>query len=348
MSPRIVDDAPLADLNTFHVSASARRLVVLDHEDQLPQALAACAGFPARRVLGGGSNVLFAGDFDGAILLVRTRGRRLIPNPSGNPQETVVAVQAGEPWDATVQWSLDQGLPGLENLAMIPGSAGAAAIQNIGAYGLELSSVFESLRAISLDDGSIREFDAAACRFGYRDSVFKQTGGDSWLILELRLRLGSARRPVLEYSELKAVFANEPDTPSAQRIAQAVRAIRARKLPDPAVLGNAGSFFKNPIVSRHDAEALQAREPGLPAHPASNPSATDLVKLSAGWLIDQCGWKGHRAGDAGVHEAHALVLVNHGHASGKEILDLALRIRSSVHDRFGVWLEPEPIIIGGL
>ncbi len=344
---RIIENAPLQRLNTLGVSARARRLVVLEDERQLPEAIEATRGFHARCILGGGSNVLFASDFDGAILLVRTRGRSRIEDPS--PQAdgcSLVRVQAGEPWDDTVQWSLAQGLAGLENLAMIPGSTGAAVIQNIGAYGLEICERFDSLRAIDLDSGEIRHFTQADCGFGYRDSVFKRPGGERWLVLELVLRVGVGLGPVLSYGELRARFADQVASPSAIEIDRAVREIRSSKLPDPAVLGNAGSFFKNPVVGRAQAAKLALREPGLPIYPAG--SGTDQAKLSAGWLIDRCGWKGVRNGDAGVHAAHALVLVNHGSASGRELLDLAGLIRDSVHGRFGIWLEPEPVIVGRL
>ncbi len=353
---RIVENAPLERLNTFGVSARARRLIVLEDERQLPEALEAMHGFHARCVVGGGSNVLFAGDFDGAILLVRTRGLTRVDKADAVDGAdgadgacaslSLIRAQAGEPWDSTVQWSLGQGLAGLENLAMIPGSTGAAAIQNIGAYGVELCDRFHSLRAIDMDSGEIRHFTPADCRFGYRDSVFKQAGGQRWLILELILRVGHGMRPVLSYGELQALFPNPDQPPAAIEIDRAVRAIRARKLPDPAVLGNAGSFFKNPVVAAPIADELARREPGLPIY--SIAPDTQLVKLSAGWLIDRCGWKGVRQGDAGVHAAHALVLVNHGTATGRELLNLAELIRSSVHARFGIWLEPEPAIVGRL
>ena len=373
MSLRLLENASLAGLNTFGVAARARRLVTLEDERDLPQALAALAGGP-RLVLGAGSNVLFAGDFDGTILLMRTRGRRVLTGTHDTHDPTLarIALAAGESWDGAVAWALEQGLAGLENLAMIPGTCGAAAIQNIGAYGVELCERFDSLRAVDTDSGEVREFTRQDCRFGYRDSLFKQTQGRHWLILELRLRVGPGHRPVLHYGELASAIAADggpAGEPAAARIAAAVRAIRSRKLPDPAVLGNAGSFFKNPVVSAEVARNLLAREPAMPAHPvnesatkerrapsvpdssttaARSPAAREAdMKLSAGWLIERCGWKGYRQGDAGVHAAHALVLVNHGQASGREIAALAERIRHSVHERYGVWLEPEPSIIGG-
>jgi UDP-N-acetylmuramate dehydrogenase len=343
MPLRITDNAPLDALNTFGVSARARRLVELDDPADLPAALAALVGAPARLVLGGGSNLLLAGDFDGTVLRMRTRGRQRQPAAIGEE----VSLQAGESWDEAVRWTLDQGLAGLENLAMIPGTCGAAAIQNIGAYGVELAERFAGLWAVDLDTGRQQAFTPEACRFGYRDSVFKQPGGERWLILRLRLRVGPQFAPVLSYAPLAAAFAGRSATPSAAEVATEVRRIRASRLPDPARIGNAGSFFKNPVVNAALAQALHERHPGMPMHPGGSSLSDAPVKLSAGWLIEQCGWKGHRDGDAGVHADHALVLVNHGRASGAELLRLAMAIRASVHERFGLWLEPEPRIVGG-
>ncbi|MBU6272450.1 MAG: UDP-N-acetylenolpyruvoylglucosamine reductase, partial [Betaproteobacteria bacterium] len=185
------------------------------------------------------------------------------------------------------------------------------------------------------------------CRFGYRDSVFKQPGGERWLILSLTLRVGPQFAPMLSYAPLAAAFAGCATPPSAAAVAAEVRRIRASRLPDPARIGNAGSFFKNPVIGAALGQALRERHPGLPMHPEGGTAGEARVKLSAGWLIEQCGWKGHRIGDAGVHADHALVLVNHGHASGAELLTLAMAIRDSVHERFGLWLEPEPRIVGG-
>ena len=343
MALRITDNAPLDALNTFGVSARARRLVELDHLADLPAALGALAGEPTRLVLGGGSNLLLAADFDGTVLRMRTRGRQWQPAAIG----AEVSLQAGESWDEAVRWTLAQGLPGLENLAMIPGTCGAAAIQNIGAYGVELAERFAGLTAVDLDTGLQQDFTAEACRFGYRDSVFKQPGGERWLILSLRLRAGPQFAPVLSYAPLAAAFAGHAGAPSAVAVAAEVRRIRAARLPDPARIGNAGSFFKNPVVSAELGQALRERHPDMPMYPGALAAPEAGMKLSAGWLIEQCGWKGHRSGDAGVHADHALVLVNHGHASGAQLLRLAMAIRASVHERFGLWLEPEPRIIGG-
>jgi UDP-N-acetylmuramate dehydrogenase len=334
-------DAPLGSLNSFGIRATARTLWRIESaEDAAPLARrlrAEGSGVPF--VLGGGSNLLIAGDLDGPVLQVAIHGRRIVEDDG---DRVVVEAGAGESWDALVRWTLAQRAWGLENLALIPGTAGASPIQNIGAYGVELQERFDSLDAIDLLTGEARRFDAADCAFGYRDSVFKHGDGGRWLVVTVRLAL--SRRPGLrlDYGEIRDELARGGvAAPTPVDVADAVSAIRRRKLPDPAVLGNAGSFFKNPLVDPTTAEALRAREPGLPCWPAG-----DRVKLSAAWMIDRCGWKGHRDGDAGVHAAHALVLVNHGHATGAELLSLGRRVAGSVAERFGVRLEPEPRIVG--
>ncbi|RPH42550.1 MAG: UDP-N-acetylmuramate dehydrogenase [Burkholderiales bacterium] len=334
-------DAPLGGLNTFGIRARARVLWRIAALDELPAVLRAvredAGGEPL--VLGGGSNLLITGDVDRPVLQVALPGRRIL---EGDDDSVLIEAGAGESWDGLVRWSLAQGLSGLENLALIPGTAGAAPIQNIGAYGVEQRDVFDSLDAVDLHAGAARRFDAAECAFGYRDSLFKHAGGSRWLITAVRYRLPRRPRLHLDYGEIREELGRAGRSePTAVDVADAVTAIRRRKLPDPAVLGNAGSFFKNPLLDPAQAQALIAREPGLPAWPAG-----DRVKLSAAWMIDRCGWKGHRDGDAGVHAAHALVLVNHGGASGAEVLTLARRIRDSVQSRFGVALEPEPVLVG--
>ena len=336
-----VDDAPLGTLNTFGIRATARALWTLTDPadiDALLPALHAEADGPLL-VIGGGSNLLITGDLGQPVLRVAIPGRRIVEDRGDS---VIVEAGAGESWDGFVRWTLGLGLAGLENLALIPGTVGAAPIQNIGAYGVELRDVFDSLDAVDLQTGAHRRFDSADCAFGYRDSVFKQPGGARWLVVAVRLRL--SRRPVLhlDYGDLREELARAGIArPGPTDVADAVSAIRRRRLPDPAVLGNAGSFFKNPLVQPAVATALQAREPGLPAWPAG-----DLTTLSAAWMIERCGWKGRREGDAGVHAAHALVLVNHGTATGAELLALARRIRDSVRERFGVEIEPEPVVVG--
>lgn len=341
-----VAGAPLAALNTFGIAATARELWRLERVDEVAPLLATlrAAGElddPARwpLVLGGGSNLLIAGDLAQPVLQVAIGGRQL---GDDDGETVVVQAGAGESWDGLVRWTLAQRAWGLENLALIPGTVGASPIQNIGAYGVELRDRFDSLDAVDLRTGTMRRFDAPECAFGYRDSVFKQAGGSRWMVVTVRLRL--QRRPSLslDYGEIRDELARAGVAePSPRAVADAVTAIRRRKLPDPAVLGNAGSFFKNPVVSPDQADALRLREPGLPAWPVG-----DRVKLSAAWMIDRCGWKGFRDGDAGVHAAHALVLVNHGAATGAQLLALARRIQDSVHERFGVRLEAEPVVVG--
>ncbi len=334
----ILENAELAELNSFGVAASAARLVSFDDPADVGEALEASGGHGARLVIGAGSNLLFTAAFEGTILRVCTTGRRILDDGPGG---TLVEAEAGEPWDAFVRWTLAQGLCGLENLSLIPGSVGASPIQNIGAYGVEMRDTFAGLTAIDLSTGITREFDPAQCCFEYRDSLFKHPDGRRWLILRVRFRLSREPRLQLDYGDLRTELARANcDMPTPADVARAVTALRRRRLPDPAMLGNAGSFFKNPVVPRAQAEAMRERYPDLPVWPAAAGA-----KISAAWTIEHCGWKGVREGDAGVHAEHALVLVNHGHATGAQLLALAMRIRSSVMDTFGVLLEPEPLIV---
>jgi UDP-N-acetylmuramate dehydrogenase len=294
-------------------------------------------------VLGGGSNLVLTKDIEAVVLKVEVRGLRLVAE---QPDAWIVEAGAGERWHDTVAWSLEHGWPGLENLALIPGSVGAAPVQNIGAYGVELKDRFHSLDAVDLVTGRSVTLDAAACRFGYRDSVFKHEGfgglaGKS-VITRVRFRLPRPWQPVLGYLDLDRRRAEtgiaEPD---AQTIFDWVCAIRRAKLPDPAVIGNAGSFFKNPVVSAEQCRDIIGRDPEIVHYPMPDGSC----KLAAGWLIDACGWKGKTVGRAGVYEKQALVLVNRGGASGAEVVTLARAIQESVYGRFGIRLEPEPVIV---
>jgi len=336
----IEHDFPLQSLNTFGIAASARAYLRVTAPVQLQEVLRdpALAAMP-RLVLGGGSNIVLTGEYVDALVLHMALSGRSIGAQQGDTVPVTAA--AGENWHAFVEWTLAQGLGGLENLALIPGTVGAAPIQNIGAYGLEVRDVFQSATVFDSATGKTFNIDREACRFGYRDSIFKQPEGKAWIVLDVTFALPAAGRwqPNLRYAELAQAVTDAAPTP--RQLADAVIAIRRRKLPDPQVIGNAGSFFKNPVVSSDACQALLLRYPGLVHHAQADGSE----KLAAGWLIDQCGWKGKRLGAAGVYEKQALVLVNHGGASGADVTALARAIQADVLKRFGVQLEPEPIFI---
>lgn len=335
---RLLQPADLRPRNTFGVAASARRLVEVSEVAALPQALAMLGDDARPLLIGGGSNLLFAGEAGDALAIVDAR--RSVVSDDG--EQVVVRAAAGADWHGFVLWTLAQELGGLENLALIPGTIGAAPIQNIGAYGVEVGGCVVAVEAFDQDRRRVVRLDADACRFGYRDSLFKQQP-DRWIVTAVEFSLHRFAEPVLDYAGLRDTLAARGiHAPRPLDVAEAVIDIRRSKLPDPAVIGNAGSFFKNPIVPGAQAAALVAAHAGIPVFAAGE----GLRKLSAAWLIDQCGWKGKREGDAGVAEGHALVLVNHGRASGAELLALARRIAASVQMRFGVALEPEPRIVG--
>jgi UDP-N-acetylmuramate dehydrogenase len=339
---RIIEHARLDARNTFGVRATAPMLVEVADVAALPELF----GYAMLRegpvlVLGGGSNLLFAGDPPGAALSLTAQGIGLVDE---NGTTAIVRADAGLGWHDCVLWTLGHGLCGLENLALIPGTVGAAPIQNIGAYGVEVRDCIHAVEAFDRRSGTFVRFTAGECAFAYRDSLFKRDP-EHYIVTAVEFALSRTPALKLDYAgigdELQAMGID--GAPRASQVAEAVIRIRRRKLPDPAVLGNAGSFFKNPIVPAATAELLLSAHPGMPAFRGSS---EDTRKLSAAWLIDQCGWKGHRDGDAGVSDAHALVLVNHGNATGAQLLALARRIAASVQERFGVAIEPEPRIIG--
>jgi UDP-N-acetylmuramate dehydrogenase len=330
----------LRTLNAFGLAAMAHTLVRIDGEATLrrvvdhPQ-----LGRAPKFVLGGGSNIVFTRDPQAVVLKIEVMGRRLVED---RPDAWIVEAGAGENWHDTVAWTLAQGWPGLENLALIPGMVGAAPVQNIGAYGVELRERFESLDLVDLVTGRTVTLGLDACHFGYRDSVFKQGLAGKSVITRVRFRLPKPWAPVLGYLELERRIAETGvASPDAQTIFDWVCSIRRAKLPDPAVIGNVGSFFKNPVVSVEQCRDIIGRDPEVVHYPL--PDGT--VKLAAGWLIDACGWKGKSIGRAGVYEKQALVLVNRGGASGAEVVTLARAIQESVYGRFGIRLEPEPIVI---
>ncbi|MDM7322384.1 MAG: UDP-N-acetylmuramate dehydrogenase [Gammaproteobacteria bacterium] len=324
--------------NTFRVEARARYFVTLEQLEEIPVLLAdeRLRTLP-RLILGGGSNVLFRDDFPGVVVRVALQGIELLDEDGSH---RLVRVAAGENWHDFVRWTVEQGWPGLENLSLIPGTVGAAPVQNIGAYGVELADVCEVVEAVELSTGETHTIDRAACRFAYRDSLFKQQAG-RWLITSVILRLPKRFAPRIDYPGVREALGAVDPTPLT--ISDAICAVRRAKLPGlaPGEPGSVGSFFKNPLVQAGQAEALRASYPGLPAW--SQPDGR--FKLSAAWLIEQCGWKGYREGDAGVYAKHALVLVNHGRATGAELWRLAEAIRSSVWERFGVSLTPEALIL---
>ena len=342
MSPELTIEPnyPLQALNTFGITAQAAAYVRITSTSQLQAALQdpALAGMP-RLVLGGGSNIVLTGDFAGAVLHMATTGVRLA---QASFDTILVTAAAGENWHAFVQWTLTQGVGGLENLSLIPGTVGAAPIQNIGAYGVEIKDVLHSVSVMHAGSGIVFDMDRAACRFGYRDSIFKHADGAELIVLEVTFALPAQWQPNLRYAELaQAVAEQQLDNPTAQQVADTVIAIRRRKLPDPAVIGNAGSFFKNPVVSKEHCAQLLERYPALVHH--AQPDGTE--KLAAGWLIDQCGWKGKNLGPAGVYPRQALVLVNNGGARGADITGLAEAIQKDVEAKYGVLLSPEPVFV---
>lgn len=333
-------DDRLDGCNTLGLPSRADRLIVARSERELVDQLRRIDSQEPLTVLGGGSNVVLRARLPGTVLLVRTRGLRL---EVASDARVLLTAAAGERWHDLVRYSLGQGLGGLENLALIPGSAGAAPIQNIGAYGVELADRFVGLRAFDRAIGRICRFDRAACAFGYRDSVFKSGAAGRYVILEVTL--GLSTRPLLEtgYPELRAeLLAMGRAAPCAVDVAEAVVRVRRRKLPDPRRFGNAGSFFKNPIVTADLARTLAQANPGLVMHETPD----GRMKLAAGQLIDRCGWKGRRQGAAGVWPRQALVLVNLGGARAPDLLRLAEEIQCDVRARFGVDLELEPQVLG--
>lgn len=335
----LIENAPLANRNTMRVAARASLLADIRDASKLPELL----DFPAVRnsrllVLGEGSNVLFTSDFDGTVLAMSTRGVQV----ESDGERALIAVAAGERWDDFVRWTLGQGYAGLENLILIPGTVGAAPIQNIGAYGCEVAEFVESVEAWDLRERRVVTLDHAACAFAYRDSLFKHEPG-RYIVTAVRFVLPRNRALRTDYAGINEHLARMGvDHPAPFHVAEAVVHLRTKKLPDPAVIGNAGSFFKNPVVDAALADSLKSRHPGLPVWP----QADGRSKLSAAWLIETAGLKGLREGDAGISNRHALVLVNHGKATGPQLWALAQRVMGVIQGQFGVQLEPEPVVVG--
>jgi UDP-N-acetylmuramate dehydrogenase len=336
---RIQQDVELRHLNTFHVAARARHFTEITAAEQLPALCSWLRQHPMPHMLiGQASNILFRQDYPGLIIEFNLKGVRV----EAQDEEGVdIAVNGGEIWHDFVRYSLRQEWYGLENLSLIPGTVGAAPVQNIGAYGVELSRFVRYVDAVELDTGLPRRFSAADCEFGYRASIFKQALRDRYLISCVGMRLSRKPAPVLDYPALRQALSAVPAAElTPERISDTVCAIRRSKLPDPASLGNAGSFFWNPQVSAARFAELRQDYPEIPGYPEG-----DHVKIPAAWLIERCGWKGFRDGDVGVHQDHALVLVNHGNATGAALVALSERIQASVAERFGIRLVPEVRIV---
>jgi UDP-N-acetylmuramate dehydrogenase len=336
----ISHDVSLQPFNTFGLAARACSYLRVTHPEQLARVAAdpALRALP-RLVLGGGSNLLLTRDVEALVLHMGLAGKDIVGE---TPSTTLVRARAGENWHGFVRWTLDQGLGGLENLSLIPGTVGASPIQNIGAYGAEVKDVFHALTVFDFTSGATRGMTAAECRFGYRDSIFKHPEGRELVVLDVTFALPRAWTPNLRYAELAQALGSEGIAdPTPRQVSDAVVAIRRRKLPDPLEIGNAGSFFKNPVVSSEHCARLLQGWPELVHH--RQPDGSE--KLAAGWLIDRCGWKGKNLGRAGVYPKQALVLVNNGGATGEEVMALARAIQHDVQERFGVLLEPEPVTI---
>lgn len=337
---QIESGVSLKPYNTFGLPAVAQTLVritgdadvrrVVDH----PQ-----FGRAPKFILGGGSNIVLTRDMPQVVLKIEVRGIRLVEERA---DAWIVEAGAGESWHELVAWTLDHGMPGLENMALIPGTVGAAPVQNIGAYGVELKDRFESLDAVDLVTGRSVTLGPRICAFAYRDSVFKHSLANRSVITRLRLRLPRPWQPVLGYLDIaRRMQETGVPAPTPRQVFDWVCAIRRAKLPDPATIGNAGSFFKNPVVTAEQCRDIIGRDPEIVHYLL--PDGT--IKLAAGWMIDACGWKGKTVGGAAVYEKQALVLVNRGGAIGSEVMTLARAIQESVYGRFGIRLEPEPVVV---
>jgi UDP-N-acetylmuramate dehydrogenase len=336
MSLQVHPQVSLKAFNSFGVDVRAQLFAEAHSDADVREALSyATAHDVPLLVIGGGSNLLLTADIAALVLRMATRGIRVI---SDDGSRVVIEAEAGEPWHPFVQHTLALGYSGLENLSLIPGTVGAAPMQNIGAYGVEIKDVFAGLTALDRQTGELRDFTLEECNFAYRDSLFKQQPG-RWLILRVRFQLDRVAHLHLEYGPVRQRLTEQGiEQPTPTDVSRAICSIRSEKLPDPAVLGNAGSFFKNPLVSAAIVAQIKAQHPDVVAYA----QADGQMKLAAGWLIERAGWKGFREADAGVHKMQALVLVNYGAATGLQLLDLAQRIQKDIAERFNVDLEMEP------
>lgn len=334
----IESNVNLKPFNTFGLEAIAKDMFCIQDESELPELLRFISTYPGKVIfIGGGSNILFTQDFNGLVVKVETKGIKLLDE---DDDYAYVRAEAGEIWDDLVNYCIARGYGGIENLSLIPGTVGSSPIQNIGAYGVELKDSFFMLEAVSVKTGEIREFFKAECQFDYRYSIFKGELKGEYLILAVVLRL--SKKPVLNvsYGAIEEEIKRNNLPLNIESVNKAVISIRNNKLPDPKDLGSAGSFFKNPVIDEKRFNALLAEHPGVKYFRAG-----ENYKLAAGWLIESCGFKGYRLGDAGVYSKQALVLVNYGHATGHQIKDLSDNIIATVHSKYGIMLEPEVNIL---
>jgi len=331
-------DVSLKNYNTFGLDYKADCLISVKSEKEAISVLKKRESLKEQLfILGGGSNLLFTKDFQGTIIHPEIGGIKIAEQKSDH---IIVSSGAGVIWDNLVEWTVNKGFGGLENLSLIPGNVGATPVQNIGAYGVEVKDLIEKVRAISMIDASVVDFSNSECRFGYRDSIFKGELKGKYLVTNVSFRLMTNPLLNIIYGSLKEET-EKLGHASLRTVRQAVINIRRSKLPDPDLIGNAGSFFKNPVVTKSVAEIIRQKYLGVPCY--DEPSGG--TKMAAGWLIDQCGWKGIRKGDAGVHDKQALILLNHGKATGTDILKLSEEIKQSVSDKFGIELEQEVEVI---
>jgi UDP-N-acetylmuramate dehydrogenase len=335
----IQENYSLKSHNTFGVAAQARWFVAIEQESDLVDLFAQDWVKPLPKlVLGGGSNMLFTQNFDGVVIWIANKG--ISERIEGN--SVVLKAAAGEVWNDLVQYAVNKGFAGMENLSLIPGTVGASPVQNIGAYGVELDTIFESCRVFELATGSFKTFTTSDCGFSYRESIFKQARKDQYIVTEVSFRLSLVPTIRTSYGAIQEELKHRGiNKPTIKDVSEVVSAIRVSKLPDPSTIGNAGSFFKNPIISAAQFEKVQASFPEVVHYPAAN----GQVKLAAGWLIEQCGWKGKVVGHTGTWKNQALVLVNHGGASGSEVFAFSEQIIASVNERFGLRLEREVNVI---
>ena len=335
----IQENIALKTYNTFGIDAKAKFFCEINSLADLEETLL-LDEYPEKFIISGGSNMLITKDIDALVMHINLKGKTILHE---DEKQVLIQVMAGENWHQMVLWTLDNNYGGLENMSLIPGNTGTAPIQNIGAYGVELKDNFESCEAMEITTQKIKKFTKEDCQFGYRDSFFKNAGKGKYIITSVNFRL-SKRNHLLNtsYGAIETELIKQKiENPTIKDVSNAVISIRQSKLPDPDILGNSGSFFKNPVVSRLEFDTFTNDHPNVPFYKVSE----DTYKIPAGWLIEQCGFKGKRYGDAGIHENQALVLVNHGNASGAEILALADTIIESVNEKFGIKIAPEVNII---